>query len=248
MTTLSFVPRCIAPLLLLSTVLAGCVSSHVPARPASKLSPEVSQGTGFLVRSDGVVLTAFHVVEKGKTIKVRCQGYDLVTAKLGERSQHLDLAVLHTPLTGTPYLPVADPRSARAGDAVFTIGFPAALHLGTEPKFSGGAISALSGAGREGARLLISAPTQPGSSGSPVLTMDGAVVGVVTAGVSEEDFVRATGALPQNLNWAVKIDYATPLFDVPRGLHAAGDRPAARTPREVVEQASQAVCIVLVGP
>jgi S1-C subfamily serine protease len=239
--------RCIALLLMLTTVLAGCASSQVPANPVSKLSPEVSQGTGFLVRSDGLVLTAFHVVEKGNTIKVRCQGYDLVTAKLGERSQHLDLAVLHTPLTGTPYLPVADPRSARAGDPVFTMGFPAARYLGTEPKFSGGAISALTGPGREAARLLISAPT-PRGSGSPVLTMDGTVVGVVTAAVSEEEFVRDTGALPQNLNWAVKIDYATPLFDVPRGLPAPGDRPAAKAPREVVEQASQAVCIVLVGP
>jgi hypothetical protein len=233
---------------MLTMVLASCASSEVPAKPVSKLSQEISQGTGFLVRSDGLVLTAFHVVEKGNTIKARCQGYDLVTAKLGERSQHLDLAVLHTPLSGTPYLPVADPRSARAGDAVFTMGFPAARYLGPEPKFSGGAISSLTGPGREAARLLISAPTQPGSSGSPVLTMDGTVVGVVTAGVSEEMFVRDTGALPQNLNWAVKIDYARPLFDVPRGLRAAGGRPAARTPREVVEQAAQAVCIVLVGP
>ena len=240
--------RCIAPLLMLFTVLAGCASSHAPATPVSKLSPEVSQGTGFLVRPDGLVLTAFHVVEKGNTIKVRCQGYDLVTAKLGERSQTMDLAVLHTPLTGTPYLPVAEPRSARAGDPVFTMGFPAARYLGTEPKFSGGAISSLTGPGREGARLLISAPTQPGNSGSPVLTMDGTVVGVVTAAVSEEEFARDTGALPQNLNWAVKIDYATPLFDVPHAPTAPGDRPAAKTPRDVVEQASQAVCIVLVAP
>jgi S1-C subfamily serine protease len=188
------------------------------------------------------------VVEKAKTIKVRCHGHELVTARLGERSQHLDLAVLHTPLSGTPYLPVAEPRSARAGDPVFTMGFPAALYLGPEAKFSSGAISSLTGQGRDGARLLISAPTQPGSSGSPVLTMDGTVVGVVTAGVSDEDFLRETGSLPQNLNWAVKIDYARPLFDVPRAAPAPGEQPAARTPREVVEQASQAVCIILAGP
>lgn len=85
--------KCIALLLMLSTVLAGCASSQVPVKAVSKLAQEVSQGTGFLVRSDGLVLTAFHVVEGGNTIKVRCQGYDLVTAKRGERSQHLDLAV-----------------------------------------------------------------------------------------------------------------------------------------------------------
>jgi hypothetical protein len=93
--------------------------------------------------------------------------------------------------------------------------------------------------------MLISVPVQPGGSGSPLLTMDGVVVGVVTAGTSEEEFMLSSGALPQNLNWAVKMEYATPLYDPP-------DQPASltakRTPREVVEQVSRAVCIVLVGP
>ncbi len=61
--------RCIALLLILTAVLAGCASSQMPAKPVSKLSPEVSQGTGFLVRSDGLVLTAFH--EEGAT-RSRC--------------------------------------------------------------------------------------------------------------------------------------------------------------------------------
>jgi S1-C subfamily serine protease len=240
--------RSIVPLFVLTAVLAGCASSQSGAGATSQASSEISQGTGFLVRSDGLILTAYHVVHQARIIKVRCHSQELVPARLGERSQHLDLAVLHTPLSGTPYLPVAEPRSARAGDAVFTMGFPAMLDLGPEVKFSSGAISSLTGQGRDGARLLISAPTQPGSSGSPVLTMDGTVVGVVTAGVSDEDFLRENGALPQNLNWAVKIDYATPLFDVPRAAPAPGERPAARTPREVVEQASQAVCIVFAQP
>jgi S1-C subfamily serine protease len=237
--------RSIVSLLALTAILAGCALSQPPD---SNPYPGISQGTGFLVRSDGLILTAYHVVQKATTIKVRCHGHELVTARLGERSADLDLAVLHTSLSGTPYLPVADPRSARAGDPVFTMGFPAALYLGPEAKFSSGAISSLTGQGRDGARLLISAPSQPGSSGSPVLTMDGTVVGVVTAAVGDEDFFRRTGSLPQNLNWAVKIDYATPLFDVPRVAPADGERPAARTPRELVAQAAQALCIVYAGP
>ena len=75
--------------------------------------------------------------------------------------------------------------------------------------------------------------------------MDGAVVGVVTAGTSEEEFMRDSGALPQNLNWAVKMEYATPLYDPPGG---ADGRTPAGTPREAAAQAERAVCIVLVGP
>ena len=244
MRTFSFPLRGSILLLLIVASLAGCTTSRIP-KPASQLGPGVYQGTGFLVRPDGLVLTAYHVVEEGNTIKVRCQGYDLVPAKLGERSRTMDLAVLHTGLTGTPYLPPATPRSARPGDPVFSMGFPTASYLGTEPKYSSGAISSLSGKGRETSLMLISVPTQPGGSGSPLLTMDGAVVGVVTAGTDEEEFMGKSGALPQNLNWAVKMEYATPLYDRP-------DQPASlaasRTPREVVEHASRAVCIVLVGP
>jgi S1-C subfamily serine protease len=230
-------------LLLLATT--GCAASVIPSPPKSQIGPGVSQGTGFLVSPDGLVMTAYHVVEDSKTIKVRCQGYDLVTAKLGERSQTLDIAVLHTDLRGTPYLPAADPRSARSGDPVFSMGFPTAGYLGPEPKYFNGAISSLSGGGREASMLLISVPAQPGSSGSPLLTMDGTVVGVVTAGTKEEEFMRDHGALPQNLNWAVKMEYATPLYERPR---AASERSAARTPREAAEQAARALCIVLTAP
>jgi S1-C subfamily serine protease len=231
-------------LLLLISSHVACTTSRIP-RPASRLGPGVYQGTGFLVRPDGLVLTAYHLVEDGKTIKVRCQGYDLVPAKLGEHSRALDLAVLHTGLTGTPYLPTADPRSVRPGDHVFSMGFPSASYLGTEPKYASGAISSLTGRGREATLMLISVPTQPGGSGSPLLTMDGAVVGVVTAGTSEEEFMRDSGALPQNLNWAVKMEYATPLYDPPSVPVA---RPAVQKPREVAEQATRAVCIVLAAP
>ncbi len=231
-------------LLLLAMSLAACTTSRIP-KPASRLGADVYQGTGFLVSPDGLVLTAYHVVENGNTIKMRCQGYDLVPAKLGERSGTMDLAVLHTGLTGTPYLPPAAPRSVRPGDPVFSMGFPTASYLGTEPKYASGAISSLSGKGREATLMLVSVPTQPGNSGSPLLTMDGAVVGVVTAGTSEEEFMRDSGALPQNLNWAVKMEYATPLYDPPGG---ADGRTPAGTPREAAAQAERAVCIVLVGP
>lgn len=154
----------------------------------------------------------------------------------------MDVAVLHTGLTATPYLPAADPRSARTGDPVFSIGFPSASYLGTDPKYFDGAISSLTGHGREATQLLISVPTQPGGSGSPLLSMDGAVVGVVTEGTREDEFKRDHGALPQNLNWAVKIEYATPLFDPPPPRATAGSH------REVVDRASRAVCIVLTSP
>src|SRR4029453_1399190 len=123
MRTFSLPLRCSVLLLLLVASLAGCTTSRIP-KPASQLGPGVYQGTGFLVRPDGLVLTAYHGVEEGHTIKGGCQGYDLVSAKLGERSRTMDLAVLHTGLTGTPYLPPAAPRSAPPAAQVFSMGSP----------------------------------------------------------------------------------------------------------------------------
>ncbi len=207
-------------LLLVLALLAGCIASPIP-KPASRIGSGVYQGTGFLVSPDGLVLTAYHVIEDGNTIKVRCQGYDLVPAKLGAHSRTMDLAVLHTGLSGTPFLRAAAPRAVRPGNPVFSMGFPSASYLGTDPKYFTGAVSSLTGGGRD------------------------AVVGVVTAGTNEEAFIRDSGALPQNLNWAVKMEYATPLYELPvRPEHAV----AVRAPREVAEEAARAVCIVLVGP
>jgi len=209
------------------------------AQPPAQSTPQISQGTGFLVRPDGVVLTAFHVVEGAKSIAVRCLGREAVLATLGDTARSVDLAVLRTSLAATPYLSVRDARSVKPGEAVFTIGFPAAILLGPEPKFTDGAISALSGPGRESSLMQITVPIQPGNSGGPVVAGDGSVVGVVTATEAILAFVQVTGTLPQNINWAVKAEYARPLFDQPV------PRPPAKTRSEAIQRATQASCLVL---
>jgi len=219
--------------------LTGCGSVDKQLEALSKAGPPMAQGTGFLVRPDGLILTAWHVVKDAGSISIRCEGRERVFATIAERSPALDLALLQTPLTNMPYLSTAPARSARKGDPVFTIGYPAALELGPEPKFSEGTISALSGSERESVRMLVTVPIQPGSSGGPVIGMDGAVVGIVTATQTEKQFFTETGGLPQNLNWAVKVEYAAPLFDLPR------PQPPSVSRTEAIERASRAVCIVI---
>ncbi len=217
----------------------GCGSVGHQLRAPAKADHHMAQGTGFLVRPDGLILTAWHVVKDAGRIGVRCEGRERVFATVAERSPTLDLALLQTPLTDMPYLSTAPARFARKGDPVFTIGYPAAAELGPEPKFSEGTISALSGSGRDSVRMLVTVPIQPGSSGGPIVGVDGAVVGIVTATQTEEQFFSATGGLPQNVNWAIKVEYATPLFDLPR------PQPPSASRTEAIERASRAVCIVI---
>ena len=56
------------------------------------------------------------------------------------------------------------------------------------------------------------APIQPSSSGSPVFDKSGRVIGVVTSTLDTFEATKRTGSVPQNVNFAVKVDYLTLLL------------------------------------
>lgn len=86
--------------------------------------------------------------------------------------------------------------------------------------------------------MQISVPVQPGNSGGPLLNRFGEVVGVVVSTASALPFLKGTGALPQNVSWAVKGAFAAPLFDPAPPLPRVADRGTA------VDRALKATCSV----
>ena len=173
-------------------------------------------GTAFLARPDGTLLTALHVVVGAETVRVTCPGSSRASADVVARAPSNDLAVLKfAPAAPTPYLSLARARSVQVGESVFTVGYPVVGLLGSEPKYTDGAVSALSGLGGEASLIQTTVQIQPGNSGGPLVTMRGDVIGIITSSAAVRPFLAATGALPQGVNWAVKADYAMPLFDEP---------------------------------
>ena len=67
----------------------------------------------------------------------------------------------------------------------------------------------------------------------------GEVVGVVIATASAPGFLKMTGNLPQNVNWAVKGAYASSMFDAPSRPRPAQDRSAA------IQRTVKATCLVV---
>jgi S1-C subfamily serine protease len=87
---------------------------------------------------------------------------------------------------------------------VVAIGFPYHGLLTSDFTVTTGIVSSLSGLLKDTRFLQISAAVQPGNSGGPLLDTGGLIVGMVTAKNNSLTFVRATGNIPENINFAIK--------------------------------------------
>jgi len=145
-----------------------------------------STGTGVVIVDNGIILTNLHVVHGAKRIRVIfADGMEVAADMIGARPEH-DLAVLKAQSVPDDLEP-ATMRSTmglRPGEPVVAVGFP----FGIGPSASAGVISGLGREYRsiEGKRILTNliqfdAAANPGNSGGPLVTMDGHVVGIVTA-------------------------------------------------------------------
>ena len=115
-------------------------------------------------------------------------------------------------------LKFGDSSKARMGEKVFTIGFPVSSVLGERPKYTEGVISAVTGIKDDPTVFQITVPMQPGNSGGPLFNQRGEVIGITTASLS----LRATealGAIPQNINYALKSSFVKNLLaSIPESL------------------------------
>jgi S1-C subfamily serine protease len=143
-------------------------------------------GTGVVIVDKGVILTNLHVVSGADRIKVIFyDGLEAPAIITGVQSDN-DLAVLQAQKIPDDLIP-ATMRSTNdlaPGDKVLAVGFP----FGIGPSASGGIVSGLgrvfrSPEGKQEMKNLIQfdAAANPGNSGGPLVTMDGEVVGIVTA-------------------------------------------------------------------
>ncbi|MBV8037587.1 S1C family serine protease [Roseateles sp.] len=190
-------------------IVAGLESMgfRVTVMPAGK-PVEASQGTGFVVGADGLLLTCAHVLGEFKEATVTLNGQRLL-ADVVQADKEADLALLRLrePLpAGSTVLPFRGAaRPAAMGDDVFTIGYPLSRLLGNAARMTRGLVSATAGMRDNPKELQVTAEIQPGNSGGPLLDREGNVVGVISKTLNAGRVAAATGgALPQNVNFAIK--------------------------------------------
>ena len=93
------------------------------------------------------------------------------------------------------------------------VGFPLQGLLSSQASVTAGIVSRLAGPHDDTHQLQITAPVQPGNSGSPLLDASGAVAGIVVAKLNGLRIIKRTGTIPENVNFAVNAKYARALLD-----------------------------------
>jgi len=137
----------------------------------------------------------------------------------------------------------------KLGESMFTIGFPNPGLQGVEPKLTDGNISSLAGAQDDIRHFQISVAVQPGNSGGGLLNSVGNVVGIVTARLSDKAALDSSGALPQNVNYALKSAYVLSLLESVPELAGKLKEPWSVKERkfeDVVKEAQEAAALIVV--
>ncbi|MSQ69665.1 MAG: hypothetical protein EXR27_00040 [Betaproteobacteria bacterium] len=174
--------------------------SAAPSSTPGKLS-KMGTGTLFVVNATGQAITNQHVV--AGCGELRIDGRDGLAKVVTEDAVN-DLALVQIPGDAKSSAAItAEPSKLRQGEDIVVFGFPLNAVLSSGGNLTPGVVSALTGLGNNTNQIQITAPIQPGSSGSPVLTKKGEVVGVVLMKLSDSKMAKATGSVGQNVNFAV---------------------------------------------
>jgi len=194
-----------------------------PTAVAGTPSGGAGSGTGFALSSNGYIVTNHHVIEDAR--RVRVKGVDgnfsrAYNARIVAKDRNDDLAIIKiddqnfTSLGRIPYTISA--QGADVGSFIFVLGYPLRATMGDELKFTDGRVSSRSGFQGDPTSYQITAPIQPGNSGSPLFDSRGNIIGVVTA--------KHLGA--QNVGYAVRSSF---LMNLVQSMNSPPTMPTSNT-------------------
>ncbi len=167
--------------------------------PFSRQRPRwAGQGSGVIVDTEGYVLTNYHVVKEATEISVRLSDGRRVPARLVNRDELTDLAILKIDADGIIPAEWGDSENIEIGAQVWAVGSP----FGLEQSLTTGILSAKHRGGIAGTPhqdfLQTDAPVNPGNSGGPLVDERGKVIGINTA-ILGESFQGVSFAIPSHV-------------------------------------------------
>jgi len=186
------------------------VPPNMPRGPRSDRAPAPQEeaqprgvGSGFILTSDGLIMTNAHVVDGADEVIVTLTDNREYKAKIIGADKRTDVAVVKIEATGLPAVKIGDVSRLRVGEWVMAIGSP----FGLENTVTAGIVSAKQ---RDTGDYLPFIQTDvainPGNSGGPLINMRGEVVGI-----NSQIYSRSGGF--QGISFAIPIDEAARVSD-----------------------------------
>src|ERR1700736_2341937 len=153
---------------------------HGPQGDEGGDQPDQSEGSGFIVRGDGYILTNNHVIEGADKIQVKLKDGRILAAKLIGADDRTDVAVIKIDGANLPVVDIADSDQVKVGQLVCAIGTPYKF----EYTFTTGVVSAKGRnellADKYEDYIQTDAAINPGNSGGPLCDIDSKVIGMNT--------------------------------------------------------------------
>ena len=166
------------------------------------LPPDKFRGTGFAITSNGMIATAYHLVDRADSIYVQNVYGKSFKVKVISSDKVNDIAILKvidSTFTNLGTIPYTFKRTeSDLAENVFTFGYPQ-----DSPVYNDGRITSLNGMNGDTIDYQISVPINAGSSGAPLLDSRGNVIGIVKA--------KETGL--EGTHFALKADYLLDAID-----------------------------------
>lgn len=178
---------------------------HMQPFPAPRKSDPKSMGSGFIISSDGYILTNAHVVETADEITVKLNDKREFVAEIIGTDRKTDIALIKINATDLPKVTQGNPENLKVGEWVIAIGSP----FGFEHSVTAGIVSAK---GRSLAQenyvpfIQTDVAINPGNSGGPLFNMKGEVVGI-----NSQIYSRTGGFM--GLSFAIPINVAAEIAD-----------------------------------
>jgi serine protease Do len=167
--------------------------------------PVRGQGSGFIVSSDGIILTNAHVVRDASEVTVKLTDRREFQAKVLGADPKTDVAVLRIDAKGLPTVPMGSAKALRAGEWVLAIGSP----YGFDNSVTAGVVSAKGRSLPDDSMvpfIQTDVAVNPGNSGGPLFNARGEVVGI-----NSQIYSQSGGY--QGLSFAIPIEIATQVKD-----------------------------------
>lgn len=152
----------------------------------------VLQGSGFIVREDGAIVTNYHVISAAVNIEIKAGDKILKVEGFIHIDKENDLVILKSNGEKLPVVKLGDIEKTNVGEKVYVISSP----QGIENTISDGILSGIREIDSKRKVLQITAPVSAGSSGGPVFNKNGEVIGIATFLIEKA----------QNLNFAMPIN------------------------------------------